>query len=118
MNIKHPVIKLIVVVAVVAGALIFLFRDRFNCEANSRIQASLCGFVGGEFAAKTVMIGFSESYKYGCFPKDKTADAGTHCKSDIECQGYCLWLGGDIVTEGSSKTCSDFKKAIPICVPH
>jgi hypothetical protein len=121
MKIKHPVIKLVIAIIIVAGALIYFYRDRFACDVKSSFQQGVCKALGGELASKTVGIGFAESYKYGCFTKKKTSDAGKECTSDWQCQGYCVWLNGDIVGDigiqgfRQIKTCSDFGKALPVC---
>jgi hypothetical protein len=85
-----------------------------------------CRRVGGTLESKTVMVGLSTIDVFNCWPTRATADAGKRCQKDADCEGLCVWLGGDIVSEISARTCSSFGKPLfgegvlpsPVCYDY
>jgi len=81
-----------------------------DCIKLSNELLTRCKEAGGVLQTELVANGLHFTYEHGCFPQGKTIDAGAKCKKDSQCQGECNWLAGDLITEDSSSTCSDFKK--------
>jgi hypothetical protein len=82
----------------------------YDCLLPGPELVERCRKAGGAIQNNVTAIGIGIFYTLGCYPEGKTADAGKKCSSDRQCQGQCLWLAGDMVLPGSSKTCTDFKK--------
>jgi hypothetical protein len=82
------------------------------CYWPTRALEEKCRNAGGVLSSKTTRVGFDTASSFNCFPTEITADAGKPCKKDVDCQGLCLWLAGDIVTSSSTSTCSSFKKPL------
>ena len=69
-----------------------------------------CMIKGGKLTYEVTNTGLSNEYHFGCFPTDKAKDVNKKCKADSECEGWCIWMNGDIMGPGDSHTCSSFKK--------
>ena len=81
-----------------------------------------CAHLNGEVRIETTAVtglGYTQ-HKIACYPKGRTNDAGESCKTFTmageitirSCESECIWLGGDIILEGSSYQCSAYKKPL------
>jgi hypothetical protein len=80
------------------------------CIKASSSLVARCAEAGGTIQNNLTLAGFALLNTLGCYPTGGTTDPGKKCSADTDCQGQCLWFAGDVVTTGSSKTCSDHKK--------
>lgn len=77
---------------------------------------SKCQKVKGELVYKVTGGGFSTAYTFGCYPAPEASDVGKNCGAwnaqgdDSLCQGWCIWTGGDVVSNNDYQKCSSFKK--------
>jgi len=72
--------------------------DKFNevlnineyCYEPSISLKKRCSFLGGEIRSVATGYGFGVVQLIGCFSKNSANDVGKLCKSNSNCQGYCV----------------------------
>jgi hypothetical protein len=123
---KKQILLALLIIIIVTGALFgyFFYKsqpisentvcvERINREWKTQISEEVknrCEKAGGELRNELTALGLTSSYTFGCYPKEKASDAGEKCTYNFTCEGDCLWLAGDIISNSSSKTCSSYKK--------
>ncbi len=85
-------------------------RTGVGCLRPSPTLIERCAKAGGVLINYFQLGGAGNVQRYGCYPEGETTDYETPCVNDAECQGRCIWQGGDYIDPEASNTCSEFKK--------
>ena len=77
---------------------------------------NLCYLLQGEIRTEITGVGIAPIETKGCFPPGKTVDEGMICETNDNCEGDCMWIGGDMVTGTDQDKfyyqCSSYKRPI------
>ena len=102
---NRKIILIVIIIFIFLASIVYLLRpiakselievrnnntNRICFEPSSSLKWR-CSLFGGEINLVVVGTGGSiDVYEIGCFPGGETNDNGKYCKSNTDCQGYCI----------------------------